>query len=611
MLDKQDYTAAEHFLDHLFPEHSIKKILLVNPPDADNSLFRHDTALRGRYTNYPPYGLAVLATHLRNIGISVKICNLNHEILKQCRALHNHSHFDFEKAWQNTLSSDISEFIPDIVGVGCMFSMTHISFKTVCEYIKARHTIPLVIGGIHVSNDLERVLQDVQCADLAIYGEGDIALPRLIEVVNNDLDISHLGQTVLNDTTGSIRFTKSLRPSESEISVAPAYDLLDITEYAAYGVIGAFYCFKPPGTRFATVLSNRGCRGNCVFCSVRNFNGKGVRQRTIASVVDEIELLHNRYDVGHIMWLDDDLFFNHKRATALFNELEQRNLPVTWDATNGVVAASCTDEVISAAAASGCIALNIGVESGNEQILKNVRKPSGINDFIKAAEVLKRYEQIHASVFLMLGFPNESMSMITETIDLARRMDLDWYRISQLHPLPNTPIYDAMVSQGLIKPLGDKETRFNGGAFGKQAEQEQGLRLATSDFKKAFSAIHPDSVPTPEQLTDIWFFMNYHLNFQRIFHETRPVKIKQLQQHLHTLADVISPENGFALYFLAYLQYKKENTIDADLITRLQERLKDSPYWRDRMSAFGLTVQDLKDKNFSNKERPCLTPFSG
>jgi len=110
-------------------------------------------------------------------------------------------------------------------------------------------------------------------------------------------------------------------------------------------------------------------------------------------------------------------------------------------------------------------------------------------------------------------------------------------------------------------------------------------------------------VPTDEQLTDIWFLMNYHLNFHRIFHETRPLKIKQLEEHIAVLADVISPENGFSIYFQGYLQYRKNAVIDADLISRLERRLDTSDYWQDRFDAFDLSLNDLKNADFRNKEQ--------
>mgnify|MGYP001476822819 CR=1 FL=1 len=593
--------ALAETIRRLFAGKRIKRVLLVTPPDADAELFRLDTAKRGRYTNYPPYGLLVLAARLQTQGIEVRVCNLNDEILQQCQCLNDGEELVFDQIWQGKLDTDLAEFRPDLVGITCMFTMTHSSLRDVCHRA-ATANVPLVIGGVHVSNDVYRVLNDIPTADIAVLREGEIAFGNLVAFVNGETTSDELAQLVVRQDTGYVTADTAATPGEQDINMIPAYDLVDISTYSRAGTVGAFYCFKPEETRFATVLSNRGCRAQCTFCSVRNFNGRGVRQRSIESVADEVETLVNEYGIGHIMWLDDDLLKDHKRAVSLFETLNKRNLDLTWDATNGVIASSCTDEVIHAAAESGCIALNIGMESGNREILKSVRKPGTVETFLSAAEVLRRYPVIHSSVFLMVGFPNETMTMILDTINIAREMDLDWYRISQLHPLPNTPIFDAMVAQGLVQETGSQDLRFNGGAYGKQTEIEQGLRLATPDFAEAFANIPLDAVPTPEQITDIWFFMNYHLNFHRIFHETNPLKIDQLVAHLNVLADVISPENGFALYFLGYLQYRISGEVSSDLIQRLDRRIETSPFWRDRFSAFELSSDDLKDSYFPKSD---------
>ncbi|EME70538.1 radical SAM protein [Paramagnetospirillum caucaseum] len=589
--------------DRIWPQRAIRRVLLVTPPDADAGLFRFDTAQRGRYTNYPPYGLMLLAQVLRKKGIEVRILNLNHALLKHSHEVEKAEDFDFDGTWRHLLDAEIAAYPPDLCGVTCMFTMTHASLRRVCAAI-AEAKVPTVVGGVHVTNDLHRILDDLETPCAAVSGEAEVAFPILIDAINKKRPSADLGQVVLNDGPGRhLAFNRDLRPDGDDLDTLPAYDLVPIEEYSRHGTIGAFYCFKPQETIFATALSNRGCRAMCTFCSVRNFNGKGVRQRSVSSVVDELEYLTNERGVTHVMWLDDDLLKDHGRAIELFNEMTRRNLNLTWDATNGVLAASCTDEVIAAAAASGCIAVNIGMESGNREILKSVRKPGTPETFLEAAEVLRRYESIHASVFLMIGFPGETMSMILDTINVARAMDLDWYRCSQLQPLPNTPLYDSMVAQGLIQAV-DKDIRFNGGAYGKQTEIEQGLALGTPDFEQAFSSIPMDSIPTGEQLTDIWFFMNYHLNFHRIFHETRRVKIEQLMAHLRVLGDVISPENGFSLYFQGFLQYRRDGRVDPVVVERLQRRLDSSPYWRDRFHAFGLAAEDLTTLDFRNRDKP-------
>ena len=109
------------------------------------------------------------------------------------------------------------------------------------------------------------------------------------------------------------------------------------------------------------------------------------------------------------------------------------------------IAAACKDEVIHAARDSGCVGVNIGMESGNREILKKIKKPGTLENFLKAAEVFRKYEEINARVFLMIGFPDESYKQILDTINVANEMALDWYNVGILQPLPNTPIFDSMV----------------------------------------------------------------------------------------------------------------------------------------------------------------------
>ena len=72
------------------------------------------------------------------------------------------------------------------------------------------------------------------------------------------------------------------------------------------GKIGGFFSLLSKEKKISTILSNRGCRAQCTFCSVRNFNGVGVRRRTIDSVIEELKILKFEHGIDHIMWLDDD-----------------------------------------------------------------------------------------------------------------------------------------------------------------------------------------------------------------------------------------------------------------------------------------------------------------
>jgi radical SAM superfamily enzyme YgiQ (UPF0313 family) len=280
------------------------------------------------------------------------------------------------------------------------------------------------MGGVHVTNDVERVLDDIPSPRFAFLREGDAALPLFCRVVNGEVPTDSLKQVILRDGAERIRYLDECRPSVEEFDVTPAYDLTEIERLSQYGVIGIFHAFVDANTPTATCLSNRGCRAHCTFCSVPNFNGRIVRQRPVESVLDELETLRDT-GVKHFVWLDDDLLKDHRRALSLFRGMARRNLGLTWDATNGLIAASCNDEMVDAMQKSGCVAVNIGMESGNPEILRQISKPGKEDEFLLAAAEYRRNPSIQTSVLLMIRNQAETLGMIEDTLNYSLSMDLD------------------------------------------------------------------------------------------------------------------------------------------------------------------------------------------
>lgn len=609
--------AIEGEIDRLFPGGCIQRVLLVIPPDADKQMFNYSTAKRKRYWNFPPYGPGLLAANLRDMGLKVDMLNLNEEILKACLTSAREEDFDYDQEWMTALTRKIGGFSPDLIGISCMFTQTHDSTVTVTNEVKIQFPqIPIALGGVHITNCLVNeetsasLLKDFSNVNFFFTYEAEVALRKFVNFVNGPDRIgalSGLAQVCFNIAGEHLYFGERSTPGEEDLDVIPAFDIMDVPNLSRHGQIGSFSCHIKPGSVLATSLANRGCRAQCTFCSVRNFNGKGVRSRSVQSVIDELLVLRDTYGVNHIMWLDDDLLSGHKRALMLFNEMVRQNVGMTWDCTNGVIAASCTDELVAAMAESGCIGLNIGMESGNADILRQIKKPGAPKTFLRAADVLRKYEQISARVFLMLGFPGETYRMILDTFELSRAMNLDWYNVTILQPLPNTPIFDSMVEQGYInvETLKFGDIRFTTGAYGKHGKKaEQGPELLASDFKDAFNRADLDEVPTPEELDTIWAYMNYHLNFRPLVFENRPVKLVQKLQYVTNISDLVAPENAIAMYFQGYLQYQVNGSIDPRLIENLEKRLALSPYWSERFRDFQLSPVHLKTTNFPDFERP-------
>jgi len=591
-------------LSMLFPQRCIERVLFVVPPEGDEAMFDYATAKRGRYWNHPAYGVGVIAGCLRKDGIEVQVLNLHHEVLKRCLKSDSAEDFDFTKTWTSVLSEELERFEPDLVGLTCMFTQTHHSTVQVAEEIKRlAPELPLSLGGVHITHcfmsreEFGAIMQDYAMVDFFFFYEAELALGCFIQAVNRQTPASRICQAYSNTGPVKIRFSGKMRPTEDDLNLVPAHDLMDVEDLSQCGAVGSFFCLKGKGVRVATVLSSRGCRGQCTYCSVRNFNGVGVRHKSIDVVIDEMLSLKAR-GIEHVMWLDDDLFFNHRRAMRLFNEMVRRNVELTWDCTNGVVAASCTEELIAAAAESGCIGLNVGIESGNPEILKSVRKPSGLNQFLRAAEVFKRFEQLNTRGFLMIGFPNETYRMILDTYNLAVEMGLDWYNITILQPLPNTPIFDVMREQGLIEEETDtREIRFNSGPFGKHRENVI-KELFTSTHVDPFTTIALDEVPPKAVHESIWLYMNFNLNFRRLFLLKSDRKLHQQRKYLRYITEVIAPDDPFPMYFYGYLLHRLYGLTDEVLVNRLERRLASSAYWKDMFEKFGLSPDHLRMGQF-------------
>jgi len=169
-------------------------------------------------------------------------------------------------------------------------------------------------------------------------------------------------------------------------------------------------------------------------------------------------------------------------------------------------------------------------------------------------------------------------------------MDLDWYNINLLQPLPNTPIFETMVQQGLVDAINSEVMKFNSGPFGKKRKKE----ITYSHRASPFENKNLDSIPPKAEFEDIWFYMNYHLNFERLFKVTSPTKLDQQLKYISNISRSIAPDDPFPMYFYAYLQKKVTGRIEKEIISRLESCLESSEYWATLFGECNLSVTQLK-----------------
>jgi len=102
---------------------------------------------------------------------------------------------------QYQLDAEIAEFKPDLIGTTCMFTMTHNSLKAVGQHA-ARSGIPVMIGGVHVTNDADRVLEEMPEVKIAILREGALVIQNLVKAIRREIGVESLGQIIFCDQGG-------------------------------------------------------------------------------------------------------------------------------------------------------------------------------------------------------------------------------------------------------------------------------------------------------------------------------------------------------------------------------------------------------------------------
>ena len=211
---------------------------------------------------------------------------------------------------------------------------------------------------------------------------------------------------------------------------------LDITRY------NVPFLLKP----FIALYSSRGCPALCTFCLwPQTHSGHRWRRRSAEDVAAEVRFALDAFPGLKEVFFDDDTF-NYQRARTI--ELCRRLQPLnfTWSCTSRVT----TDyQTLKAMKEAGCRLLIVGYESGDPQILKNVKKGATIDMALRFTRDSKRLGLLVHGDFIV-GLPGETRESLQRTIDFAKRLDCQTIQVSIAHPYPGTEFYDYAVRNRLL-----------------------------------------------------------------------------------------------------------------------------------------------------------------
>jgi anaerobic magnesium-protoporphyrin IX monomethyl ester cyclase len=378
----------------------------------------------------PPLSLSYLASVLKRESIEVKILDF----------LVTHYH-------PRKLRQELEEYRPQLVGATCVTLNYPIARRMlkVCKAFDPR--IFTIIGGPHVTFALEETLLQSPWIDAIVIGEGERTLVELARAVEEGKDIHHVPGIAFADGGMVVKTPPQARIEDLDQLPLPARELLPMARYRALGTP-------------CTVITSRGCPYSCIFCSGHRMFGPKVRFRSPGLVVDEMEKLQGDFGLAKINIVDDTFTLNHHHTRAVCEEMLRRNLKIKWSAFARVDRIS--EDIAQLMNRAGCEWVLFGVESGNEEILKTIRKGITLEQ-VRCA--VKTASEAGINVFnsFILGLPGESRDTALKSLAFGDELYHKYgakYGFHMLAPLPGTELYERAKDYG-IRILSRNWARYN------------------------------------------------------------------------------------------------------------------------------------------------------
>ncbi|MCU1295748.1 MAG: radical domain protein [Acidobacteriaceae bacterium] len=300
---------------------------------------------------------------------------------------------------------------------------------------EANPEIKIAFVGPHVTVLPERALRDCPAIDFVCRKEFDYST---VEFAQGKPLEEIMGVSFLKN--GSVVHNPD-RPQMQDLDAMPhVTDVykrdLDVTRY------NVPFLLNP----FVSLYTTRGCPAQCTFCLwPQTTSGHAWRKRSTDDVAREMAKAKEYWPNVREFFFDDDTFnIQQARTIELCAKLKPLNL--TWSCTSRV---TTNYETLKAMKEAGCRLLIVGYESGDPQILKNIKKGATVE---RARQFTKDCHKLGLVIHgdFILGLPGETRDTINNTIAFAKELDVETIQVSVAHAYPGTELYDYAVSNGFM-----------------------------------------------------------------------------------------------------------------------------------------------------------------
>ncbi|MFH1591805.1 MAG: radical SAM protein [Candidatus Woesearchaeota archaeon] len=371
---------------------------------------------------YPPLNLGYLAAFLNKFDYKAEVIDL-----------------DIEKDPNTKLSELLSKKDYLLIGLTFTTPLFENAKKTATIIKQTNKSVPIVVGGVHPTISPEECIS-FENFDYVIEGEGEVALLKLVKNLTKNIpNLSEIGGFNYKDKGKNLRNSVREKPLDLDSLPFPRRDLFLQHKYRWPDTL------KEP---VMPIMTSRGCPGRCTYCCSHKICPT-VRLRSAENVVNEIEWVINKYGVKEIHIWDDCFTISKKRVTEICNLIKQKKLKIKIAFPNGVRADMVDQDILKSLKEAGAYSIAFGVESGNEEILKKIKKGVTKAQYIQAFKLAKR-AGLETWGFFILGLFGETESTIWDTINFAKELKPDIAKFNLLVPFPGTEIYTQLDDAGLI-----------------------------------------------------------------------------------------------------------------------------------------------------------------
>jgi radical SAM superfamily enzyme YgiQ (UPF0313 family) len=302
------------------------------------------------------------------------------------------------------IAEDVAFEKPDLVGISSLFSPYHREALTCAREIKKRLSVPVLMGGSHVSAAPLSVLNDPS-VDFIIRGEGERPFVDFLKAWEADLPFG---------SVPNLGFKRNGEPVLNPMADNFPLDELPLADFSDLSPDRYLFERKP----LCFITTSRGCPHQCTFCSVHLTFGDKFSRRSPENVLSEIK---QRYSEGYRVFdfEDDNLSFSKKDFTALLNGLitEFPAKDIRLVAMNGISYLSLDREILELMKKAGFRNLNISLVSANDHVLARLKRPHTLSKYLDVVNQAYRLGFDIVS-YQILGIPYETIDDMVSTMSL-------------------------------------------------------------------------------------------------------------------------------------------------------------------------------------------------